>query len=100
MGCTFVLFQEREAQSRVCRERGECVCQCDTCNGKRRRVAELLTRVVFCGAYIVGKSNVKWAVYCCGYRSERNDVRLGQEDVIEHASLLLAAGKDGQMPSD
>lgn len=53
-----------------------------------------------CGAYVVGISDGRRAVYWFGCRKERHGIGLGESEVSTRVSLLLAPEEGGKMPSD
>lgn len=53
-----------------------------------------------CYAFVAGRSGVRWALYCCGCKSERHLVRFGEDEISEQVLLLLTAGEDGGLQSE
>lgn len=55
---------------------------------------------LFCGAYVVSKSDGRWAVNWCGFKSVRHGVGCGQKEVGKHVRLLLVTEKGEGVRSD
>lgn len=53
-----------------------------------------------CGAYLLGRSDERWAICWCGCKTKRHSVVCEQKEVSKPVRLVVAGEGDGEMRSD